>query len=170
MAVDDADNINQLSQTAQQAGSTLNVVVEVDVGMERYGVLPGEPALDLARLVCERPGLKFEGLLGYEGHAVFIKDRVVRRETVHMSMGKLVRTAERIRESGINVHTISAGGTGTYDLTGIYPGVTEVEAGSYVLMDTYYRSIGLDFRCALTIFATVISAPAPRKAIIDAGL
>ncbi|OFV88832.1 MAG: hypothetical protein A3J75_04900 [Acidobacteria bacterium RBG_16_68_9] len=65
---------------------------------------------------------------------------------------------------------VSAGGTGTYDITGAHPGVTEIQAGSYVLMDARYRQVDIPFACALTLVTTVISVPDARTAIIDAGM
>ena len=92
-----------------------------------------------------------------------------RQETAGRAMAALTGAAGLIREAGLEVEIVSAGGTGTYDVTGRYPGVTEVEAGSYILMDTRYREVGVPFRCALTLLATVISVPAPDRAVIDAG-
>jgi len=170
VAVDQADNLRMLSQAAQKTGSVINVVVEVDVGMKRCGVQPGEAALSLARLASQLPGLHFSGVLGYEGQAVLIPDREKRTRAASQAMQMLVETADLIRQAGLTVEIVSAGGTGTYDLTGIFPGITEVEAGSYPFMDTKYLQLGLPFRCALTLLATVISVPSPCRAIIDAGM
>jgi D-serine deaminase-like pyridoxal phosphate-dependent protein len=169
VAVDNEGNIRHLSTATERAGSALRVVIEVDVGLGRCGVPPGEPAVRLAQIVGQSPGLEFAGILGYEGHAVFIPEREERRKAVDEAMAALVHTAEQIRQAGIAVEIVSAGGTGTYDLAGQHPGVTEVEAGSYILMDAKYREIGLPFRCALTLLAAVISVPTPRRAVIDAG-
>lgn len=169
VAVDNEENIRELSEAARIFGSLIHVVVEIDVGLGRCGVPPGENGLALAKFISKMPGLLFEGVLGYEGHAVFLTDLKARQEAVDQAMGKLVSTAELIRHAGFNVEIVSAGGTGTYDLTGRYPGVTEVEAGSYIFMDTRYRGVGLPFRCALTLLATVISTPNRQRAVIDAG-
>jgi len=169
VAVDQEDNIRQLSASMQEAGSAIRVLVEVDVGLGRCGVHTNEEALHLAGIVSTSPGLEFSGLLGYEGQAVFIVDRAERVEAVEKAMGKLVEAANWIRKADLPCEIVSAGGTGTYDITGRFPGVTEVEAGSYVLMDTRYRQLDLPFRCALTLLATVISVPMPGRAVIDAG-
>jgi D-serine deaminase-like pyridoxal phosphate-dependent protein len=170
VAVDQADNLRMLSQAAQKTGSVIHVVVEIDVGMKRCGVQPGEAALSLARLASQLPGLHFSGVLGYEGQAVLISDREKRSRAARQAMQLLVETANLIRQAGLPVEIVSAGGTGTYDLTGIFPGITEVEAGSYLFMDTSYRRLGLPFRCALTLLATIISMPSTHRAIIDAGM
>jgi D-serine deaminase-like pyridoxal phosphate-dependent protein len=169
VAVDNEENIKELSTIAQIFGSHIHIVIEIDVGLGRCGVQPGERALALARFISEMPGLEFAGVLGYEGQAVFLTDLKTRQEAVNQAMNKLVGTADLIRQAGFNVEIVSAGGTGTYDITGRYPGVTEVEAGSYILMDTRYRGMGLPFRCALTLLATVISTPSRQRVIIDAG-
>ena len=170
VAIDQTDNLRQISEAAIRAGSRVNVVVEVDVGLHRCGVQPGHAALDLARRGAQSGGIHFAGLLGYEGHAVLVTDVEQRARLAREAMQALVDTAELIRQAGLPVEIVSAGGTGTYDITGTFPGVTEVEAGSYLFMDTKYRRLGLPFRNALSLLATVISTPAPNRAIIDAGL
>jgi D-serine deaminase-like pyridoxal phosphate-dependent protein len=170
VAVDQADNLRQISAAAVEAGSQVRVVIEVDVGLHRCGVLPGRAALALAQLAIQLPGLHFSGVLGYEGQAVFVVEAEQRARQAREAMQSLVDTAELIRQAGLPVEIVSAGGTGTYDITGAFPGVTEVEAGSYLFMDTKYRRVGLPFQCALSLLATVISIPTPDRAIIDAGL
>lgn len=170
VAVDQYDNLRQISEAALRAGSLVNIVIEVDVGLRRCGVQPGNPALALARQAVQLGGIHFAGVLGYEGHAVLVTDAEQRARQAGDAMQALVATAELIRQAGLPVEIVSAGGTGTYNLTGAFPGVTEVEAGSYPFMDTKYRRLGLPFRCALSLLATVISTPAPDRAIIDAGL
>lgn len=170
VAVDHEENLRQLSQAAISAGSTIHVVIEVDVGMGRCGVLPGDAAVTLARLASYLPGLHFAGVMGYEGHTVFEPDPQRRSVYVQSAMHVLVSTAERIRAAGLSVEIVSAGGTGTYNLTGAFPGVTEIEAGSYPFMDAKYARMNLPFQPAISLLATVISVPAPGRAIIDTGL
>ena len=170
VAVDQAENLIQLSPAAVQVGSTINILVEVDVGLHRCGVRTMEQALELASLASRLPGMHFSGVMGYEGHTVFELDRERRAENVNQAMGKLTGTAELLRSNGLEVEIVSAGGTGTFDLTGDFPGVTEIQAGSYPFMDAKYRQLGLPFQPALSLLATVISTPEPGLAIIDAGL
>ena len=149
----------------------LRVLIEVDIGMGRCGVLPGEPALALAQRIVASPGLRFEGLMGYEGHTVMIKDPEERRAKTEASLKLLVDTADLLRQHGIPVPIVSSGGTGTYFITGRYPGVTEIQAGSYITMDSQYREeVGIDFAYGLTVLATVVSVRGPDRAEIDAGL
>jgi D-serine deaminase-like pyridoxal phosphate-dependent protein len=168
-AVECADHARELSEAAQARGVTLRTIIEVDVGMGRCGVAPGQPALDLARVVASLPGLRFEGMMGYEGHAVMVNDVNERRRVAEASMEKLVSTRYLLENNDLPVSIVSAGGSGTYDITGNYPGVTEIEAGSYATMDARYHQVGLDFERALTIVARVISVHGD-QAVIDAGL
>lgn len=173
VAVDDPINVEELSEAALRKGVKLNVLVEVNVGMNRCGVEPGRPALRLAQKVVESKGLNFRGLMGYEGHCVFIEDFEKRRAECQKANELLVGTKNTIEDAGIDVDVVSAGGTGTYNITGENPDITEVQAGSYVTMDTKYRSvegIGDTFECALTVLTTVLSKPTESRAVVDAGM
>jgi D-serine deaminase-like pyridoxal phosphate-dependent protein len=170
VAVDQAENIHDLSQAMVQAGSTIHLLVEVDVGMHRCGVPTAEAALALAEQAVQLPGLHFSGVMGYEGHTVFEADVAQRKRNVEQAMSMLVGAAELIRQEGLQVEIVSAGSTSTFNQTGVFPGVTEIQAGSYIFMDTKYSGMGLPFRCALSVLATVISMPVPERAILDAGM
>ena len=100
VAVDDAANLTDLCDAAQAAGSTLGVLVEVNIGMNRCGVEPGEPALALARFANRCRGLRFMGLQGYEGHLVMLPDPAERRESALAAMQPLVETRRLIERSG----------------------------------------------------------------------
>jgi D-serine deaminase-like pyridoxal phosphate-dependent protein len=169
VAVDDPGNVADLAAAARAAGSIIGVLVEVNIGMDRCGVEPGEPALALARVVAESKGLRFLGLQGYEGHLVMLPDPEQRRQKALAAMQLLVDSRRLIERSGLEVKIVSGVGTGTYAVSGTVPGVDEVQAGSYVFMDTKYHSVGIDFEYALTVLATVISRPRPDVAITDAG-
>lgn len=169
VAVDDLDNARDLSQAAVARDVSLRFLVEVDVGMGRCGVTPGEAALDLARRASALPGLRFCGLMGYEGHAVMIPDLEARRQATYRSLEQLMATRDLLVANGLAVDIVSGGGSGTYAITGAYEGVTEIQAGSYATMDAKYRSVGLDFEQALFVLARVISTHGD-LAIIDAGM
>jgi D-serine deaminase-like pyridoxal phosphate-dependent protein len=169
VAVDSTDNVKMLSENAVAAGVNIGVLVEVDVGMGRCGVAPGQPALELARLVASSAGLRFEGLQGYEGHCVDLRDEIERSEKTRQSLKLLVETRRLIEHSGSWVNIVSGGGTGTYTITGDCEGIDEVQAGSYAAMDWWYGDIRPEFKQAMSILATVISRPKPGLAIIDVG-
>jgi len=170
VAVDDPINIENLSQAARDKGINLRVLVDVDVGMDRCGVPPGEPALQLAQKVEQSKNLIFAGIMGYEGHTVAIPDFEERKREAEKAMTRLIQTKELIQRNGLEVSIVSGGGTGTYNITGQFPGMTEIQAGSYILMDTFYSGVLNDFDCALTVLTTVISRPNKDTAITDAGM
>ncbi len=170
VAVDDAANVAELGAAARAEGVTIRVLVEVDIGMGRCGVPPGEPALALARCVAETEGLLFAGLMGYEGHLVTLPDEAERAARVRAAFVPLIETKQRLETAGLAVDIVSGGGTGTYAITGRITGMTEIQTGSYVLMDQSYSQVGgLPFRQALTLLTTVISRPTPDRVVIDAG-
>jgi D-serine deaminase-like pyridoxal phosphate-dependent protein len=169
VAVDSAENVRMLSQAALAGGVTIGVLVEVDVGMARCGVAAGQPALEVARLVADMPGLQFKGLQGYEGHCVDLRDEVERTSKTQEALSKLVETRRLIERAGLLVQIVSGGGTGTYTINGDYDGVDEVQAGSYAAMDWWYSDIRPEFRQAMSILTTVISRSQPQLAIIDVG-
>lgn len=167
---DSPDNIKDLSDGAQAFGVSLGVLVDVNSGMNRCGVDPGEPTIELAKTIASSPGLEFMGLHGYEGHVQAVADLEERSTKAREIMGRLVATADDIRKCGLPVQIVTAGGTGTYNITGDFPGVDEVQAGSYVFMDGRYRSVLQDFELAGTVLAMVVSRSAPDRAILDSGM
>jgi D-threonine aldolase len=135
------------------------VLVDVNVGLPRCGVAPA----DAGRLAdrARAAGLEVRGVMGYEGHLMVVDDRDRQRADVRAAMDLLLAA-----HHDVGGDVISAGGTGTYDL---HERITEVQAGSYALMDTYYATLGLPFRQALFLETTVISV-SPKWAVCDAGL
>ena len=144
---------------AAARGGVGEVVVDVNVGLPRCGCAP-EDAGRLADLARSR-GLEVRGVMGYEGHIVGLEDRAQRTELVGQCMELLVKA-----HAAVGGELISAGGTGTYDIN---TWATEIQAGSYALMDTAYGKLDLPFRQALAVLATVISV-SPGWAVVDCGL
>jgi D-serine deaminase-like pyridoxal phosphate-dependent protein len=170
VAVDHSDNVAALSGAAHARGVALGVLVELDVGMSRCGVNTADEALSLARLVIDSPGLEFRGLMGYEGHVMGVKDAEERARACRASMQRVTDAAEHLQAAGVPVEEVSGGGTMTYDVSGTYPGLTEIQCGSYALMDTNFRDMGSPFQCAMSLLTTVMSLPRPGVAIADAGM
>jgi D-serine deaminase-like pyridoxal phosphate-dependent protein len=166
--VDHPDNVDQLSQAMQRAGATLGVLVEVDIGMARCGVLPGEPALVLAQRIQKSPGLRFDGLQGYDGHLQMLPDPAERRVKSLQGLEQLVGTRRMIEKAGIPVAIVTGAGTGTWEYTAGFPGVTEIQPGSFVLMDCVYHQFRPEFGCALSILSSVCSVR-PGWYVLDAG-
>lgn len=167
--VDDPTNVKELAAAAKTRKTELHVLVELDVGLHRCGVQPGEPALELVRTVMASRRLVFDGIEFYEGHVGKLSDPDERKCETEKSIELAIQTKELIEKNGIPVEVVSSGGTCTYAITGRYPGITEIRPGSYVFMDTKYRRVMPDFEYALTILTTVISTPRPNRAVIDAG-
>lgn len=170
VAVDDESQVRELSAALSRRGAKAGVLVEVDIGMGRCGVQPGEPALRIARAAEAAAGIEFLGLQAYEGHCITVLDPDERRRQVLASMRKAVATRRLIEASGLPVQTLSGGGTGTYDMTGILEGVSEIQAGSYALMDHYYAQRRPEFAVALSVITTVISSNNADHAVLDVGV
>jgi D-serine deaminase-like pyridoxal phosphate-dependent protein len=166
--VDHPDNIDQLSAAMHRAGATLGVLVEVDIGMSRCGVLPGEAAVALAQRIGRSPGLRFDGLQGYDGHLQMLPDPAERRRQSLQGLEQLVGTRRLIEKAGIPVAIVTGAGTGTWEYTAGFPGVTEIQPGSFVLMDCVYHQFRPEFGCALSILSSVVSVR-PEWYVLDAG-
>jgi D-serine deaminase-like pyridoxal phosphate-dependent protein len=146
-------------------------LIDLDVGLHRTGVQPGEPALELARFVGKCKHLKLIGVQGYEGHLQHVHGREERKKSCLESMAILTQTADALRKDGHNIEVVTTGGTGTAEFCVTVPGVTEVQPGSFLFMDTDYRNaVGSFYENSLTILSTVISKQGPKCITIDAGL
>ena len=168
VAVDEAPNAAAHSAAAVAAGSTLGIMVEVDTGMDRCGVDTAQECLALARQVTELPGLRFEGITGYEGHCSLTPEADLRHERQRAAMTFFTGVADLLEANGIPCKIRSAGGISTWRWTAGYPGLTEIQAGTYVVMDNFHGRMVPHFEHSLTIQATVISRQSG-KVIVDAG-
>lgn len=171
VVVDDATVVRSLGKHARTRSVEIPVLVDVNVGGNRTGVEPGEPAVRLARAIADTPGLRFIGLQGYEGHVQHIME-VNRRHTVaQQAYSKLQQTRDAIESFGLRVELITGAGTGSYQLAIDSALVTEVQPGSYVVMDSNYGLVrGLKFENALFVASRVLSANRPDQVIVDLGL
>jgi D-serine deaminase-like pyridoxal phosphate-dependent protein len=168
VAVDEASNAAALAAAAVRAGSVLGVMVEVDTGMDRCGVDTPQAALDLARQVTDLPGLRFEGITGYEGHCSLTIDDELRLQRQREAMTFFTGVADLLEADGIPCPIRSAGGIATWQWTAAFPGITEIQAGTYVVMDNYHGQMVPGFEHSLTVQASVISRQSD-KVIVDAG-
>jgi D-serine deaminase-like pyridoxal phosphate-dependent protein len=169
VCVDNEKIVNELARAAANRQTQLSVLVDVDVGLHRCGVPPGEPALCLARTVVQS-GVRFRGLMGYEGQVLRKLPGPEKEQAAAAAMQLLVETAKALRQEGITVKILSGGGTGTYSLSGRIPGITEIQAGSYLLMDTDYQKCCTDFDLTLTVLTSVLSKTEGERIVVDAGL
>jgi D-serine deaminase-like pyridoxal phosphate-dependent protein len=149
-------------QTLQAAvsGGVRSVMIDVEVGLPRCGcdIAQAGPLADKAR----NAGLEVRGVMGYEGHLMMVESRAEREQRVGESMEKLLEAS-----ATVGGDVISAGGTGTFDTN---TWCTEIQAGSYTLMDTDYAKLDLPFQPALSIVATVVSVSPKGWIVADAGL
>ena len=169
VCVDHFENARDISEAAGQIGREINVLVEVNVGLNRCGVRPGKPALEVVQKITRLKNLVFRGVMGYEG-GLFIKDLEEKGEKCRERNRLLVETKEFIEKNGFPVEIVSAGGSNTFYLTGLYPGITDIQVGSYVTMDAHNAYYGLDFEQAITVLTTVISRLEKDRAVTDAGM
>lgn len=170
VAVDDATNAAEIAAAARRAGARVRLVIEVEIGLKRAGVPPGDACVALARAITRHQGVEFAGVMGWEGHAAPMADPRAKAEAVADAVRDLVRSAELCRRAGLPVAIVSCGGTGTYWLSAAQPGVTEIQAGGGVFGDVHYRKdFGVDHPYALTVMATVTSRPNPQRIVCDAG-
>ncbi|MDI3341248.1 MAG: alanine racemase [Sphaerobacter sp.] len=171
VAVDGVDGAAALSAACRDAGKTLDVRLEINTGLDRAGVLPGEPALALAREVVQMPGLRLTGIMTHEGHVARARNADELAEIAQRAGTAMVETAALLRANGIPVDTVSVGSTPASWYTPTVSGITEMRPGTYVFNDNSafrFGRVGVD-GCALRVLATVISRPAPDQAVIDAG-
>jgi D-serine deaminase-like pyridoxal phosphate-dependent protein len=166
--VDSSENVRELDAAARRMGVHLRVVIEVDCGLDRCGVKPGEPVVKLAQEIVNSPNLKFVGLMTWEGQTLRVPVEQKQR-AVEESLGLLTDSAGACRKAGIQVDIVNCGGTGNYWLSAKVKGVTENEAGGGIFGDRYCQSKGADHPIGLTVLSTVISRPNPTRVVTDAG-
>ena len=169
VCVDNCHSIRDLAVAQRNRKSQIEVLVDINIGLNRCGVAPGHEALELARCALEH-GLAVRGIMGYDGHLQAVLPSPERDEIVRQGSKAIVDSAGLLESSGIPAPIRSTGGTGTYSVSGQYPGITEIQAGSYLLMDNIYVSRGAPFQRSLAVLATVISTRGREHAVLDCGV
>jgi D-serine deaminase-like pyridoxal phosphate-dependent protein len=168
-ATDSHAHAAMLAAAAVLEGITIPVLVELNVGMNRCGIAPGAPAVELARAVAAMPGLRLAGLMGWEGHTVPM-DEAEKPARIADSMSRLVSTADACRAAGMTIDIVSSSGSGTFRQAVATPGITEVQAGGGVFCDLNYAKWGLpEYEFALTVLTRVVSRPSETRVMVDAG-
>jgi D-serine deaminase-like pyridoxal phosphate-dependent protein len=177
LCTDDTDNVAEIEAAAAKAGARLNVLVEIDVGGRRCGISPGAPAARIAERIARSAHLRFAGLQAYHGSAQHVREAADRHEAIGRAVAHVRETLAALKAAGLEAETIAGAGTGTYENEAASAVYNELQAGSYIFMDADYarnkRGDGGSFDTfehALFVYATVMSAPAPERRIIDAGL
>lgn len=170
VCVDHMDQIVELDRAARAAGTRIRVLVEVDIGLNRAGIVP-DRALELAAEIDRARGLELAGIMGYEGHLLALDDPAEKERLIREAIDQLVAVKDALLKSGLPCPIVSCGGTGSFATTVSCPGITEVQAGGLIFMDAFYRHACQvhNFEYALTVVTTVVSRPSQDRAIIDAG-
>lgn len=172
--VDGRDNTAPLAAAAERHDATVDVIVEIDVGLGRTGIEPGEPAVDLVRYIDDQPGLNFQGLLAYEAHVKSEAETKAEYERLcYDAMDIAAETVESIEDEGMSVAEVKVGGTATAKYSGSHPVVTEINPGMYPFMDVGELrcrpwEVSVD-DCAATVLTTVVSTAVDGRAVVDAG-
>ena len=169
VACDSEPNLTELSIAATADRIEVGVIVEVNIGMDRCGVDVDE-TLRLAKIIDALPGIKFMGVMGYEGHIVSERDYETRSSEARKSISILRSAVKKIESNGMFCEIVSAAGTGTYRFAGLEDSVTELQCGSYIFMDGDYMEVMDDFEPAMYLMTTVISNHINNQVVVDAGL
>lgn len=177
VCVDDLGNVADLDRATREAGTRLDVYVEVDVGANRCGVAPGGPALRLAQAIARAGALRFAGIHAYQGAAQHRRTPAERSAAIAQAVEKVSATLALLEANRLRAEIVTGAGTGTYLLEAASRVYNEIQPGSYVFMDADYgRNLGDDgqpvrtFEHSLFILASVMSHPTPQRAVVDVGL
>lgn len=174
VCVDDVQNVSELDQAAREAGVQLDVLVEVNVGMDRCGVEPGQSVVEVAAAVGASRCLRFVGLQAYQGRAQHVRSADERSLAISAAIEKVGVTVDALTSAGIDCPTISGAGTGSFVFELRSGSYTEIQPGSYVFMDADYARndwTGFPkFEQSLFVLSTVMSRPTTERAVVDAGL
>ncbi|MFB6210380.1 MAG: alanine racemase [Halobacteriales archaeon] len=173
MVVDCPGNVEPVAELAASHDTTIELIVEIDVGIERMGVEPGEDVRELVELIADADGVSLRGILGHDNHipgaAMTTDDYEARCGAV---ADELERTVGIIEDTGTAVETVITGASATARYMADQPVVTELDPGRYLFNDASLLAARPEVSradCALTVVTTVISRPAPDRAIVDAG-
>ena len=167
VACDSPDNARALSKESAAQGVDLGVVIELETGLKRCGVQELGEGVQLAHEIDSLPGISFRGIMSHQVIAS-MPDREDRVTEGNRVIKGVIDLKDAIVESGLPVEIVSTGETWSYDVAGEIPGVTEIQGGSYLLMETHYDYM-TEFSYAAKVLTTIISTPRPGVAIGDAG-
>ena len=180
VVVDMIEQADSISQIGQAAGRKVPVAIKIDTnleaeGLQRFGVMPGEPVLALARKLVSLPGIEFVGIYAHELGLDSTEEG--RDRTAYKTAETMARMARELKDAGFQVEHVSVGGTPTFRSTcryikeGKFPEITEVHPGHFVIGDVFYISGGGEAleKCAVTVLTTAVSTSHDKWAIIDAG-
>jgi 3-hydroxy-D-aspartate aldolase len=170
VVVDHPHQAKLYQESAASAGIKLNMLVDLDIGDHRTGIPCDERAIQLATQIAASPNLKFVGLQAYSVSGSHTEGWEARRAHSVSSIAKAIPIQKELLAKGLDATTLTGGSTGTWDIDITIPELTEMQAGSYPLMDVAYRKIGgVGFANAMTVLSTVVSASHDAFVTVDAG-
>jgi D-serine deaminase-like pyridoxal phosphate-dependent protein len=171
VAIDHFVQAEALDDVCRQAGTICRMLIEINIGLNRVGVRPGIDARELARGVSKLRHVRLVGIMGYEGHLLNISDAQEKRSKIAAAMDLLMEVKGSIESDGIPLGIVSAGGTGSYQITADSPGITELQAGGGIYADPYYleRCGVTGLEPALRVIASVVSRVKLERAVLDSG-
>lgn len=171
VGVDNREQVLALSEVFAGEENPIEVLIEVETGEERSGLLPGPELVELAKFIDKTPYVKLKGIFSHEGHTY---GAATPEECIALALKSQQDTlyaAELIRKEGIELETISIGATPSLMYAEILPGITEIRPGTYVLMDAAQGHALNDYsKCAVTVLATVVSKPTEERVVLDTGV
>lgn len=173
---DNPKTVEDFNQAASAAGIRLSVLVGLDTGTRRTGIALGKPAVALVEGIHKSGALAFGGIQAYAGHLMHVNGHEQRKKMSRETLARCLETKDLIQKAGFDVPVFTVGGTGTFDIDCNIEGVTDIQAGSYLFMDSQYREVGdhdseiFDyFEPSLFVLVTAISQPVPELITVDGG-
>ena len=171
VACDHFAQVQPLAAICARNGVTCRVIIEMNIGLDRVGTRPGRDTFDLALAISKLKGVEFVGIMGYEGHLLLIENAEEKRRQIREAMAMLAECADKLRRDGLRCDIVSAGGTGSYQISAECDGITELQCGGGIFADPFYLQechVG-GLESALSVFATVVSRPTLDRAVLDSG-
>lgn len=182
VVMDNPVNSALISQHAAQSGKEIKILVDLDPNLHRTGIAPGQAAIALVKSIVQDVNLSFMGLQTYAGQVMHMAQFMERKDASMVVMQMLSDMRKRLSEEGIECKILSGGGTGTFDIDAHAKVLTELQAGSYIVMDRQYNEVyaepspgdneqlgSLGFASAMFVQMSVVSNNTPGLVTVDAG-
>jgi D-serine deaminase-like pyridoxal phosphate-dependent protein len=171
VGLDGMEGARRLSEVATSEGVTLAYLVEINSGLNRCGVTPGRETVELVQAAAGLPGIEFKGVFTHAGQVYGQTSLAEVRQVSQFESQTMREVSADLQDSGIHTQTVSVGSTPTIKVWEGWPGVNEIRPGNYIFNDAIQVALQVarPADCALTVLATVVSRPAPDRAVIDAG-
>jgi len=167
--LDNLDTARMLAEEARVAKTSCGYLIDIDLGMNRSGMTSTEGALEFYQALRGLENMQFEGLMGYEGHLVLMPNGEEKEAKLRAALSKLSEAVRAFRREGIDVPVVSAGGTGSFQVTGEIPEVTELQMGTFMFMDDVFREVGVAFRNAVGVLTRVVYRQ-ENRIVLDCGM